>query len=356
MRHLAFLVPLMVALPVAAQTPPTPDTIMAAAVNEFIRPGFAELATETETLAGAMAGLCATPSAATLETAKTAFAGVAVSYGRIEFLRIGPLMQANRTDRLLFFPDRKGIALRQVQAILAGDDASNTDATVLATKSVAVQGLTALEFVLYGTDAETLTTADGAFRCGYGNAIAQNMANIARDMTAEWNADGGTADHLMHPKPEYADYRTETEALEQLVGLVAHGVEAVRDARLNPFIAKGEAPAKPKQAIFWRSNLTVPMFEANLSGLADIMSRSAVARAVPEAHKDLYDAIQAEFAKGMEAGGVITSPVEQAVDDPAQAKGFVDMVEVTRNLQALIGDTLSTALGLSVGFSSMDGD
>src|SRR5690606_22737995 len=97
------------------------------------------------------------------------FPAVVTAWSRIELYRFGPLMAQNRSDRILFWPDRKGIALRQVQAILADKDEAALAPETLARKSVAVQGLGALEFVLHGTGSEDLATPDGAFRCDYGS-------------------------------------------------------------------------------------------------------------------------------------------------------------------------------------------
>ncbi len=72
---------------------------------------------------------------------------------------------------MLFWPDRKGTGLKQVQAALASKDPTAADAAQLAGKSVAMQGLGALEFVLYGTGSEELATAGESYRCAYGAAI-----------------------------------------------------------------------------------------------------------------------------------------------------------------------------------------
>ena len=83
---------------------------------------------------------------------------------------------------MLFWPDRKGIGLKQVQAALAAKDPTAADAAQLAGKSVAMQGLGALEFVLFGTGAETLAGTGDAYRCAYGAAIAANLDGIAAEL------------------------------------------------------------------------------------------------------------------------------------------------------------------------------
>ncbi|UJW87088.1 imelysin family protein [Devosia sp. SL43] len=354
--RLVLLVLMMIwAGPAMAQAT-TPIQVLDAAVNMMIRPGMANFKSRASGLESGMGALCAQPSERTVAIAVQQFRQAAVAYGQIEFLRLGPLMEDNRVDRLLFWPDRRGIGLRQVQAIIAEQDAGATAVMSLRSKSVAAQGFGALEFVLFGTGAETLLTPEGAFRCRYGAAIAANISMIADQLAMGWYQYDGVAVHLTRPQPENADYRTETEALEALVGLVSHGLEAVRDTRINPFIAGADTEAKPKQALFWRSGLTMEMIRANMAGMQTLVQVSGMARAVDEANKGLDNSIQFEFSNAVRALDLITLPVEQAVVDDKQAHALTYLVLVTGSLQAMIGEQLSTALGLSVGFSSLDGD
>lgn len=356
MRIVLALLFALMAGPAMAQLVTTPSEVMRGAVTNFIRPAMNDFSAKAERLSTAMDALCAAPSAADLNAADIAFGTTALAFGQIEALRIGPLMEQNRLERLLFWPDRKGIALKQVQTILSSQDERATSLDTLKSKSVAVQGLTALEFVLYGTGFESLKTSEGAFRCRYGATIAQNIADIANELVVGWRADDGIAQHLMKPNPDFNDYRTPIEAQEELVGILAHGIEAVRDTRLNPFLGKGDAPARPKLALFWRSGLTLPMLRADVRGLQSLFALSGIAGGVPSDFADLPLAIAAEFEKADAALDLVTDPVNIAVTDPAQVQALNDVVTATQQLGVLIGEKLSTALGLSVGFSSLDGD
>jgi predicted lipoprotein len=343
----AIFAALLLATPATAQII-SPSEMLRSSVTNFIRPQTKAFATRTTELSKAMYVLCENGD---LTGAQEAFSNAATAYGRMEFLRVGPLMEGNRVDRILFFPDRKGIGLRQVQQLLAEADLASATVPGLQQKSIAVQGFGALEFVLFGTGFETLTTSDGAFRCAYGAAIAKNLEEMAGDIAAGWADPEGIAKRLTQPDPAYADYRTTTESLEALVGLVSHGIEAVRDTRINPFIAKGDGKANPKQALFWRSNQTLPMLRANLDGLRRLIELSGI---VTDPALSLE--ITAAFARAEAAIVAVTSPVEEAVADPAQSAALADLVTATQDLQRLIGEDLSATLGLSVGFSSLDGD
>jgi len=350
MRRLLLVLSLLTAaVPALAQTT-TPSEMLRSSVHNVIRPAIKTLSLRAGALSADLASLCEAPSQTRLDAARAGFAEAALAFGRVEFVRAGPLVEDNRVDRLLFWPDRKGIALKQVQAILAGEDSAAITPERIEQGSVAVQGFGALEFVLFGTGAETL--ASGApFRCAFGQAVAGNIAALADELVAGWAEPDGIALHLTMPDPAYADYRTQTEALEALVGLMAHGIEAARDQRLLPFISRDGKPAKPRQALFWRSNLTLPMLRADMEGIRRLVEFSGI---VSDAA--LAEAIETAFGNALSAIDRVTGDVETAVADPDQSAALLDLLAATQDLQRLIGEELSASLGLSVGFSSLDGD
>jgi hypothetical protein len=356
MRILLALVLALIVTPALAQLHPTGRTVITQAVEDAIKPGFAGFAEATRNMRMAMGGLCESPSAALFDEAREQFKMVVLAWARIENYRFGPLMRDNRSDRILFWPDRKGIALKQVQAIFASEDASATDPATLKGKSVAVQGLGALEFVLFGTGAETLATPEGDFRCDYGNAISGAMSDVAAEMSAEWYASPGIASRMMRPSAADADYRSNDEVLTELVGVMAHGVEMIRDQRILPFLGRdGEAP-KPKSAPFWRSNMTMPAILASFEGLRTLLVASDIWRYAPTDQFSIGEQAMAEFDNVAIYGSGVTGTVEEAMADPAQVDQLTNIVISSQVLGKLVGEDLPAALGLSVGFSSLDGD
>ena len=353
------LVPVVFALgspAVAAPEPGAVKVVIVNAIENFIRPSFHQFAIEAEALKGDVAGLCAAPSETALEESREQFKAAVTAFSRIEFVRIGPLTVGDRMERLLLWPDRKGIALKQVQQALATKDATAAKAETLQGKSVAMQGLTALEYVLFGTDAEQLAGADGAYRCSYGEAITTLMAGLAETIDAEWADPSGISERLINPKPDAADFRTETEVLEKLAATLVFGTETIRDQRIKPILgASGGAP-KPKSALFWRSDMTVPALVANFAGLRDFFNESKFTEAVGYADSWIAAGAKVQFASAAKDGAAVTDPIDVAVGDAAQLSALQGLVTVTTELDALVGVGLSEALGLSVGFSSLDGD
>ncbi|RYE74043.1 MAG: peptidase M75, Imelysin, partial [Hyphomicrobiales bacterium] len=187
-------------------------------------------------------------------------------------------------------------------------------------------------------------------------AIGGAVAGTAQELAGAWAAPDGIAEHLAVPQPGHDDYRSEREALEELVGALSHGIEAIRDTRLLPFLGReGETP-KPKSALFWRSGLTVPSIRASLEGMRDFLAASQIGDATDADSLWVEDSTNFEFGNALRAADLVGAPVAEALADPRQKQALDYMVIVTGSLQTLVGETLSQALGLSVGFSSLDGD
>jgi predicted lipoprotein len=353
MRLLLAATLIALSAPALAQSAiPTRD-IITGAIEDYIRPNFHQFAGEAASLAVNVGDLCATPSADELTQAQNQFRATVTAFSRIEFIRIGPLSKADRLERLLFWPDRKGIALRQVQGALAEKDETAADAGTLTNKSVAMQGLAAFEYLLFGTGSDALATGDD-YRCRYAHASATLIAGLAATLDAEWADPAGQSDHMLSPQPTYDDFRTEIEVLEKLAATLIHGTETIRDQRLMPILSDGKP--KPRSALFWRSNMTAPALAANFGGLHEYFLAARYPAAVGVANGWVANGAVFELENAVHAASVITEPMEQAVLDPEQLQALKYMMIITGSLDTILGQNLAAALGLSVGFSALDGD
>ena len=358
MRLLLAAALIALALPAAAQPAIPARDIVHGAIDDYIRPAFAQFAEEAGSLELNVAALCGAPSADALTLAQNQFRSTVTAFSRVEFVRIGPLGVGDRLERLLFWPDRKGIALKQVQAALAEEDATATSPETLQEKSVAMQGLVALEYLLFGTGSDDLASSAGTYRCSYAAASTTLIDNLAETITTEWHDDtsAGAAEALLNPRPDAADYRTETEVLEKLAATLIHGTEAIRDQRIAPIISESTGTPKPRSALFWRSNMTAYALRANFDGLRAFFQAARYPEAIGEENAWVAEGALFEFDNAGRALAAIVDPMEQAVADPRQLQALKYLVVVTKSLDTLLGQNLAAALGLSVGFSTLDGD
>ncbi|HOV04305.1 MAG TPA: imelysin family protein, partial [Kaistiaceae bacterium] len=138
------------------------DEIVSATIEDFVVPRYARLAEAAVAGEAALAGLCDAPSEETLASARAAFADLVLAHAAVEIVRFGPVLADNRLERLYFWPDRKGLGLRQVERTIAAGETPTV--AELRARSVALQGLGALEFVLFGDGAAALAGTDGTAR------------------------------------------------------------------------------------------------------------------------------------------------------------------------------------------------
>ena len=356
MPSATWLRPLLLVTAVLVQILPAAASVeaVARAIDGFVRPGYARFDAAATHSAGQVAALCQSPSAENLAATRAGFVDLVSAWSKVETIRFGPVTEENRLERILFWPDRKSIGLKQVQAAIAAHDPTASDAASLKGKSVAMQGLGALEFVLFGTGSEELAAPGDPYRCAYGRAIASNIATMAGEIDAAWRAPDGIAAQWPNPGTNNPLYRNDDESLTELFNVVVHGLEMVRDVRINGFL--GETPDKdrPRQAIFWRSGATGVSLKGNLDGLHDLFDTSGIATGLPADTAWIVDSVTFEFRTadamldGLDVGAAL-------MDAQARSR-LVSVRLITSHLSELFGGNLSAALGLSAGFSSLDGD
>lgn len=369
MRKLLAILPLTIFLglnvakaqDVELMPPPPLDPVkvratMEKAVDGFIRPGYENFRDKARLLESRMQALCTEPSDRKMQDAKEGFAATVDAWSHIEIVRVGPVIEQNRFERILYYPDKKGLGLKQVQRYLAEKDESVTTAEGLKGKSVAAQGLGALEFVLFGTGAETLTSQKKDFRCRYGAAIAGNLAKIGDELVTSWTEPNGTAKNWKEPGADNPVFRDEREALVALLGVLVHASEAVRDQRVETFY-KGPDNAKfPRTAIYWRSDLTWKSIGDNIAAIQDLLHTAHMGDLLPPDQRSIIGSIDFIAKSMVRVTGTIGPDIERALaDDKERAK--VDYLLLNgKDLIYRINDQYGGAIGLSSGFSFSDGD
>lgn len=331
-------------------------SIVARSADGFIRPGYERLAGSATAMRAATAALCAAPSQETLDGARRRFAGLVEDWSRMELIRFGPVRENNRHERLDFWPDRKGLGLRQVQRLLAAKDVSATDVAALRRKSVAVQGLGALEFVLFGTGSDGLSDAGGAFRCSYGRAIAGAIAETASELAAAWKNEAGYAALMTGPGAGNPVYKTDAEAVQELLRCMTEEAQFVRDVKLAAILGPAAGKARPKRAPFRRAGLTVAALSANLESVYQLFEAGGFIAALPAEDAWLLPSIRFEIDQVNRHFNRAGNDFTAAVRDEEKRKLMQLAIIGVNGVGEAIGGTYTERTGLAIGFNSLDGD
>ncbi|MEM8915523.1 MAG: imelysin family protein [Pseudomonadota bacterium] len=328
--------------------------VVSAAINEAIRPGFTQYADQTAGLVPQLNDLCEAPNETNLAAARDGFSDALAAWSSVEFFRFGPMAVENRFERTLFWPDPKGIGLKQIQRLLAEEDQTATTSESLAGKSVAVQGMGALEFVLFGTGSEDLATGGSPFRCDYGRAIAGNLDTIAQELASDWAADLP----ILTPGPENAAYRNADESLLEIVQTLSTGFEVVGQYKLRPVLGETIEKVRPRRAVFRRSEMTQRVLQGNIAGLQSLLNAADFASLLGALDRDprILGSVEFEIANAEQTLDGITDPIQQVVETE-EGWGKLNLLAITMSsVNRTIGERLSAELGLVLGFNSFDGD
>ncbi|WP_207483687.1 imelysin family protein [Arenibaculum pallidiluteum] len=319
-------------------------------------------------LAGAAAGLaerldrfCAAPSAAGLAEARAGFDAAMDGWMGIQHLRPGPAAMFMRAERMAFWPERNNAVARQLGQILAARDPKALEPQAIARSSVATQGLSALEHLLYAERAEPGAFGGdetGRYRCAYAAAVARNVAGMADGIRADWVA--LPAEFEAGGPTSVAP--TAAGAVEALYGALVTAMQVVVDQKLLAPLGADSASAKPRLAESVRSGRSLRNVALNLAAVrAALLGEGGgpgfVARlpAGPEGNA-VRARIAEAFDRAIAAAGKVGAPLDQAVADPKRRPAVLAAFRAAKEAQALVAETLPPLLGISLGFNELDGD
>lgn len=324
----------------------------------YIRPKAAAFADVSSKLSADIDHACAQRSAKTLRAAVAAFRSAAGAYGEFEMVRFGPTREANRQERLVLYPDRKGLVRRQVEAAIASRDQSVTSARALAGKSVALQGFSALDILLGERDRAALLAKgeDGAFRCAYARAIGENISAIAREIAVGWSDENGYGLAMLSPGPDNPAYLKSEEVSLEIFNAFANGIEQVRDIRLaGPIGLRGlDKAATP--GILENSALTLPMVAANIAGLQALYHDGGLEQRLAKQDGDIADLVDRELKTALDLARKVGSAPDLGQLSASDKTKLVSMGFPLKNAKQLASTLFGQSTGLSVGFNAGDGD
>ncbi len=360
MRSLAALCLLAAVAPVpvghAAPAAPAFTKLNAHVIDSYVFPGFTRLAKTSGKLADDLSRTC-DGSAKAAKAVKKDFADTVLAWAAVEFLRFGPLSQIGRPERFDFWPDPRGVTQRQVAALIAKRDATALDPALLAMKSAAVQGLSALE-VLLADDAPAITGTDeaAAYRCKLAASMAQATHALAREVLAEWQGDTGWRHRMVDPGATDARYKTPEEPAGDFARALITGLQMIQDREVGPMITALQTPDKAPRLPFHRSRLSAHYISAGVASLKSLYDTMGLGRAVPSDKAWMPRWITAAFGRLARDAPAAVEGIAQAKNNPDRARQLRMVRFHVEGIRKLIGRELAPMAGLAIGFNELDGD
>lgn len=292
-----------------------------------------------------------------LDPIRTAYAATANAFSTIELLRVGPLLDNNRQNRLFYWPDPRRAGERQLRSLLTADPATLT-ADSMSERSVAVQGLPALERLLYGRLSDELASASSDSdtvqrHCAAIVAISGNVAALSAELAAEWQADDGIARKLASPQAADTLFRSTDEVVRSVLTQLAGGLDVMIDVKLAPML--DSEPPRRGSSPFRSSALTPVNLLGNLSSMRTLAIESGLAESAGlEAELDFEFRIArnhlTEWSRSLPSG---SWPNVLADDEASLLRALHSTLS---SIRRTINERLAPSLGIRTGFNAEDGD
>ena len=356
--------PLFLALFLAAAAPAGAFDDKAAAqraLHKHILPGYVQFDLTARAFADKAKALCRSPSPQSLAAARDAARAAMLAWGRIEHIRFGPITDKQRFDRLVFYPDPRGIAAKQIGRLLKRRDEGALAPQRLAGASVGVQGFAAIDRVLFGKGSDALAKASGdGFRCRYVQALAKGVAQIATETLSQWAGPFGRT--WLSPGNGNGAFLTAKETTQALFRSYVTELGVVRLQRLAPMLggaAKAGAPAPP---LFPDSKLGLPYLLANIEGARELLTQSGftdpafAADDKERAAMEQLASVVTDLTFAERAGESALAVAPDVFANAAARDKLAPMLFSLKNAEETGRAALGDLTGLSLGFNSLDGD
>jgi predicted lipoprotein len=260
-------------------------TMVLDTIDKYIVPRVDALSAKTGDLTSAIEAVCKEGgSEASRKAATAAYAEIVRAWAGLDFIRFGPVSREHRLERIFFWPDPRGFASRQLNGLIAARKPELLEPGALARQSVAVQGLTALEILLYSEKTPLGAGTDEAarYRCALAGAIAANLHAIAEEIGAGWKGSDGFRMKMLTPGSDNLLYKDASETVRDVAKAMAMGLELCRDRIVLPELtAVTSDPPRRVRLAFEQAGLTGTYLQSSIVALKELYETIGLDAYVP---------------------------------------------------------------------------
>ncbi|MBC9252066.1 imelysin [Pseudomonas alcaligenes] len=354
MSRLSILATALCGLALAACGPQDLQQKAASAITEgVLLPAYSTWAQSNQQLAGNAQAFC--NGSQDLPSARQAYLTAVGSWAALQPLLIGPLAEGNRAWQVQFWPDKKNLVQRQVEALLKSKP--QLSVADLDKSSVVLQGLTAYEYVLFDPAIDLDDAAQKSRYCPLLIAIGQHQQQLSATVLSQWQAKDGMAEQLKtFPNTRYNE---STEAVADLLRTQVSGIDGLKKKLGTALGRQSKGIAQPYQAEFWRSNASIASLASALASAERVWlgaNQDGIKALLGSEQADLAQRIDQQYSATRQQLASLERPLGELLTDEAGRAELNAFYDSLNQLHRLHEGELAKALGIQLGFNAHDGD
>lgn len=344
----------LLALGLAGCGPQDPQQQASSALAEgVLLPAYSAWDQSNRQLAESAKAFCA--GSQDLGAAQQAFLTDVASWAALQPLLVGPLAEGNRAWQVQFWPDKKNLVQRQVEALLQSKP--QLGQADLDRASVVVQGLSAYEYVLFDASINLSDEAQKARYCPLLSAIGEHQHKLSGEVLDLWQGEAGMAAQLgSFPSERYAEA---PEAVAELLRAQVNALDGLKKKLGTALGRQSKGVPQPYQAEFWRSSASLASQAAALASAERLWlgaDGDGLRTLLADDQAELAARIDGQYSTTRQHLAALQRPLGELLAEEsgrAQLNAFYDELNTLHRLQ---GGELAKVLGVQLGFNAHDGD
>jgi len=324
--------------------------------ENYIVPRYKVLALITDRMLDDITKLCADIENEVVinDHTKHAFRDLFLAWADVQHIQFGPMSFLKRFERFHYWPDKHNVGARQLQRLLTDIESGMVRASdlVLAKKSVSVQGLSALERLLFAPS-QTLNVSG----CILSLQIAANLKDIAEQSDSSWRlAPVEFAKEFQLAGREQGTYGSSLDVATMLGNTLATQFLLIAEYKLGRALPKEQGGrVYQRQLEAWLSKSSLAIIERSVLSLRELYLMAFGTR-TKELDEELYTKILDQFALVEQQIDKFEQPLIQAIVDEQKLSDIVALQTEIMSLEAVLRSELFATLGFATRFNSLDGD
>lgn len=242
-------------------------------VNELLLPWHLQFARQTEQLHDSIERFCQNPgNSGEFIATRDAWRQTMLSWQNVSIINFGPVAVNGQGRQIQPQSDSRHLA-QKVEALLAEE--TPISATGLAEADESVQGLLAIEYMLFDPNKGQLHTYNNPRACQYLTAAGVNLQRIAHDLYDAWQPlKGNFVATLLSAGASNVSFPTVSDSLAAILSAITHTLEEIKDHKIGgPFGGEpGRGQSDAYQAAFWRSEQSLVAMRHQLHSVRQLFA------------------------------------------------------------------------------------
>lgn len=329
-------------------------------IIRHITPGYREFQEQTSKLELLTQAFCQNRPTARLQTLQDQWRQTAKSWQKVQFIQFGPTESFHRGQRVFFWPDKNNARERQLRQTLALKKPQLLEPKALEFASVAIQGLPALEILLFRSNppliAEPSPSNTSNYPCQYLKAVATNLNEIAAELRDEWSEPNRFGTKLKNAGARGNEYENHQLVVSLIFNHLHTHLMALAELKLGFPLAESPESAKPGRLEGYWSKSSLAFMKVNLIQSQNIFLTTFAPRLVALGRSKNSNRVEQKFTACLAIIEQINDPIENTLNQKETWEKAQKLRQAVLDLAQLSETDVGNPLSLQLGFNGLDGD